>query len=112
MKQQLKKYPILGELYSLVKDYHRIIFLQKSEELDAWIKKASSLETSEIDAYINGLKSDIEAVENAIRYKYNNGLAEGSVNKIKLTKRIMYGRNSFQLLKAKLLLNEDYYKIN
>ena len=35
MKQQLKKYPILGELYSLVKDYHRIIFLQKSEELDA-----------------------------------------------------------------------------
>ena len=34
------------------------------------------------------------------------GLAEGSVNKIKLTKRIMYVRNSFELLKAKLLLNE------
>ena len=39
-------------------------------------------------------------------YKYNNGLAKGSVNKIKLTKRIMYGRNSFELLKAKLLLKE------
>lgn len=108
----IKKYPILGELYSLLKEYHRIIFSQKSEELDAWMKKASSLEISEIDTYINGLKSDIEAVKNAIRYRYNNGLAEGSVNKIKLTKRIMYGRNSFQLLKAKLLLNEYYYKIN
>ena len=69
-----------------MKDYHRIIFSQKSEELDAWMKKASSLEISEIDAYINGLKSNIEAVKNAIRYKDNNGLAEGSVNKIKLTK--------------------------
>jgi len=27
---------------------------------------------------------------------YNNGLAEGSVNKLKVAKRIMYGRNSFQ----------------
>lgn len=60
----------------------------------------------------NGLKSDIDAVKNAIKYKFNNGLAEGSVNKIKLMKRIMYGRNSFRLLKAKILLNEYYYQIN
>ena len=108
----IKKYPVLGKLYSLVKEYHRIIFSQKSEELNAWMETASLLGISEIDTYINGLKSDIDAVKNAINYKYNNGLAEGSVNKIKLTKRIMYGRNSFQLLKAKLLLNEYYYKIN
>jgi transposase len=34
---------------------------------------------------------------------YNNGLAEGSVNKLKVVKRIMFGRNSFKLLKSKLL---------
>ncbi len=34
---------------------------------------------------------------------YNNGLAEGSVNKLKVVKRIMFGRNSFKLLKIKLL---------
>ncbi|RAZ95180.1 hypothetical protein DK853_31310, partial [Klebsiella oxytoca] len=34
-------------------------------------------------------------------FPYNNGLAEGSVNKIKVIKRIMYGRNSFDLLKAR-----------
>ena len=63
---------------------------------------------------VNGLTQEQyeAAVKNAICYKYNNGLAEGSVNKIKLTKRIMYGRNSFQLLKAKLLLNEYFYQIN
>ena len=108
----IKKYPVLGELYSLLREYHRIIFSQKTEELDAWMKSAAVLKIAEIDTYINGLQSDIDAVKNAIQYKYNNGLAEGSVNKIKLTKRIMYGRNSFQLLKAKLLLNEFYYEIN
>ena len=43
---------------------------------------------------------------------YNNGLAEGSVNKIKLIKRIMYGRNSFALLRSKILLNEYFYQNN
>lgn len=49
---------------------------------------------------------------NGKNYEFNNRLAEGSVNKIKLIKRNMYGRNSFQLLKAKILLNEHYYQIN
>lgn len=108
----LQKYPILGKLYSLLKDFHRIIFSQKSEELKSWMELASSLKIVELDTYIAGLKKDLQAVKNAIDYTYNNGLAEGSVNKIKLTKRIMYGRNSFQLLKAKILLNEYYYQIN
>ena len=102
----IKKYPVLGQLYSLIREYHRIIFSQKSEELETWITQALSLQIDEVETYVNGLLSDIDAVKNAIKYKYNNGLAEGSVNKIKLTKRIMYGRNSFELLKAKLLLNE------
>lgn len=108
----IKKYPIIGQLYILLREFHRIVFSQKENELDSWMTKAATLQIEELDTYINGLKADIDAVKNGIHYKYNNGLAEGSVNKIKLTKRIMYGRNSFQLLKAKLLLNEYYYQIN
>ena len=102
----IKKYPVLGQLYSLICEYHRIIFSQKSEKLDTWITQALSLQIDEVETYVNGLLLDIDAVKNAIKYKYNNGLAKGSINKIKLTKRIMYGRNSFELLKAKLLLKE------
>ena len=43
-------------------------------------------------------------MKNGIKYDYNNGLAEGSVNKIKVIKRVMYGRCSFELLKKKVLL--------
>ena len=108
----IKKYPVLGQLYTLLKEFHRIIFSGKNDELDSWIEAAAKLEIDEIDRYINGLKQDLHAIKNAIAYPYNNGLAEGSVNKIKLTKRIMYGRNSFTLLKAKLLLGEYFYQIN
>ena len=79
--------------------------------MEAWIETASKLKIDEIDSYIIGLKKDLTAVKNSIDYEYNNGLAEGSVNKIKLAKRIMYGRSSFLLLKAKILLSE-YYKFN
>lgn len=108
----LKKYPILGKLYTLLKEFYRIVFSKKSSELDSWIEVASALQVDELNSYIGGLKKDLPAVKNGIDHKYNNGLAEGSVNKIKLAKRIMYGRNSFLLLKAKLLLNEYYYQIN
>ena len=49
---------------------------------------------------------------NATDYKYNGRLIEENVNKIELTKRIMYDRNRFQLLKAKLVLNEYFYQIS
>lgn len=77
--------------------------------MDSWITKAKLIEIDEVDTYINDLKHDITAVKNGIDFEYNNGLAEGSVNKIKLIERIMYERNSFLLLKAKLPLNEYYY---
>lgn len=61
-----------------------------------------------LNTYANGIRRDSSAVINGIELGYNNGLAEGSVNKIKVIKRIMYGRNSFELLKAKVLLQEQY----
>ena len=61
---------------------------------------------------LNGIRQDLAAVKKAIELDYNNGLAEGSVNKIKVIKRIMYGRNSFQLLKGKVLRLELKRRIN
>ena len=63
----------------------------------------------ELQTFINGIKKDLTAVKNGIIYSYNNGSAEGSVNKIKVIKRIMYGRNSFELLKAKVLFGELFH---
>ena len=72
------------------------------------METATALKIDELDRYINSLRP----IKNVIIYLYNNGLAKGSVNNIKLTNLIMYGRNSFTLLKAKLLINKYFHQIN
>ncbi|KLO24458.1 transposase IS204 [Marinitoga sp. 1197] len=69
-------------------------------------KKYEKSSIQGIQCFINGIKLDIVAVENAIKYEYSNGLAEGKINKIKLIKRMMYGRCKFETLKNKILLIE------
>ena len=108
-QEVLKKYPLLSELYALTKDFYSVIFSKNPAKMDDWINTAQKYDIPELQTFLNGVKKDLTAVKNGIIYPYNNGLAEGSVNKIKVIKRIMYGRNSFELLKAKVLFSELFY---
>lgn len=112
-EQVLKTYPIIADLYASVKELYEIIYSKHSDRLDTWLSRLEDYNIPELQTYVNGIRTDIDAVKNGIELQYNNGLAEGSVNKIKVIKRVMYGRNSFELLKAKVLLQEQfYYKFN
>ena len=106
LERVIEEYPIIGILYDTVRAFKEIVFSKKADELDSWIEAAFSLEIEEINSFIGGITRDLDAVKNAIIYQYNNGLAEGSINKLKVIKRIMYGRNSFDLLRNKLLHRE------
>lgn len=97
-------FPEAGKIYEIVKEFKEIMFSKKHKKLKRWIQKIKKHKIPEIDSFLNGIERDLEAVKNGIKYDYNNGLAEGSVNKIKVIKRIMYGRCSFNLLKQKVLL--------
>ena len=107
-KKVIETYPMLGDLYAAIKEFYEIIYSKHSERLEQWLNKLEKFDIPELQTYANGVKKDIGAVKNGIAFAYNNGLAEGSVNKIKVIKRIMYGRNSFELLKAKVLLHEQF----
>lgn len=73
-------------------------------KINKWMEQACSLNNKFINSFIHGITRDITAVKNAIIYDYNNGLAEGSVNKLKVIKRVMYGRNSFDMLYKKFIM--------
>ena len=112
-EQVLKTYPIIADLYASVKELPEIIYSKHSDRLYTWLSILEDYNIPELQTYVNGIRTDIDAVKNGIEFQYNNELAEGSVNKIKVIKRVMYGRNSFELLKAKVLLQEQfYYKFN
>lgn len=103
----LNKYPQIEKVYTTVSELKEIMFSKNIDGLYNWINNALELGIEEINSFINGIKIDIEAVKNAILLKYSNGLAEGSVNKLKVIKRIMYGRNKFNMLRSKVLLLEN-----
>lgn len=107
VKNIVEKYPLVDTLLRLVWRFKEILQSGDKELLHTWIAEAATLELNELTSFLNGIKQDIEAVENACTLPYNNGLAEGSINKLKTIKRIMYGRNSFELLRHKLLLLES-----
>ena len=108
----IEKYPIIGTVHDIVKSFKNTLFSKQPGELEKWLEEAEGLEIEQISSFANGIRRDIAAVRKAIELDYNNGLAEGSVNKLKVVKRIMYGRNSFSLLKGKLLRLELRHKIN
>lgn len=60
------------------------------------------LTQNSLRGFAEGLKRDIDAVENAVAYDYSNGFVEGTNSRLKMIKRTMYGRCGRQLLEAKL----------
>ena len=81
--QVLKSYPLIAELYDVIQDFYRIIDSKREDRLEEWLKKLERFNIAELQTYVNGVRKDLDAVKNGIKYEYNNGLAEGSVNKIK-----------------------------
>lgn len=109
----IEVHPTIGQIFDVVQGFKQTLFSKHPEELDSWLADTKEiLDLEEINSFMNGITRDISAVKKAIELDYNNGLAEGSVNKLKVTKRIMYGRNSFNLLKGKLLRLESKRKFN
>ena len=104
----ISMFPKTGIIYEIVKSFKEIMFSKKENELDSWIIETKKLNIQEFNSFINGIERDIEAVKNGMKYDYNNGLAEGSVNKIKVIKRFMYGRCSFDLLKQRFFCNINH----
>lgn len=103
----LNKYEKYKIIFEIVKEFKEILFGKNNTILNAWIEKCKALNIKELNSFITGITRDIEAVNNAITYEYSNGLAEGKVNKIKVIKRIMYGRCSFDTLRNRVLKLEN-----
>lgn len=67
-----------------------------------FVEKYSKNLLKPLRSFAEGLKRDIDAVENAVAYDYSNGFVEGTNSRLKMIKRTMYGRCGRQLLEAKL----------
>ena len=106
------EYPCFEKIHSIIWEFKGLLTGKNVDALDKWMEKAKKLGIPEIDSFICGLERDLDAVRNAIKYEYSNGLVEGSINKLKVIKRVMYGRCSFETLRTKTLRLEKMRLLN
>lgn len=72
------------------------------EPLRERITQTESSSVSELTTFIAKLWRDRDAVLAPLTLPYNHGQTEGQITKLKLLKRIMYGRAKFNLLRGRV----------
>ncbi|SSC11540.1 transposase [Mesotoga infera] len=105
MKEYIEANGNLQNLYPAVNRFREILKGKDESRLEDWLSEVKRYNIRELNTFIMSVERDIEAVKNAIRTGFSNGIIEGVINKIKVIKRIMYGRCSFELLRLKAIMS-------
>ncbi len=103
MEKLCQLFPQIERAKELAQQFTRIVRERSMDQFNEWLRAAMQSKLKEFESYARGLSEDYEAVKNALHYEWSNGQLEGQVNRLKLIKRMMYGRAKFDLLKARVL---------
>lgn len=93
-----------NQMYEATCSFCRLIKGNDPMDLIRWMKKYWKTSITQLKTFIRGVTLDYKAIKNTIIYNVTNGITEGFVNKLKVVKRIMYGKASIELLKNKLTM--------
>ena len=92
--------PEIAQLAHLGREFFRIV---RKRDLVAWSQWLEDASLTSLRGFVAGLLRDQEAIKAALTLPWSNGPVEGQVHRLKLIKRQMYGRASFDLLKLRVL---------
>jgi transposase len=96
-------YRASAELKSLARaarSFFEMIRKRDASPWPAWLQMALR---SPLASFARRLQRDEKAVAEALRLPWSNGMVEGQIHRLKLIKRQMYGRASFDLLRLRVL---------
>jgi transposase len=82
------------------KSFFEMIRKRDASRWPAWLQMALR---SPLASFARRLQRDEKAVAEALRLPWSNGMVEGQIHRLKLIKRQMYGRASFDLLRLRVL---------
>ncbi len=72
--------------------------------LRRWLQEVDGSALTPLVSFAAGLRKDLAAVTAGVTLPWSSGVVEGHNTRIKLIKRMMYGRGRFDLLKKRVLL--------
>jgi len=93
----------LAALHTLAQTFGQIVRQCERDQLLDWMKQVEASSFRDVKHFVAGLQRDKEEVLAGLTVVYSNGQVEGFVNKLKLIKRMGYGRAGFPLLRQRVL---------
>ncbi len=93
----------VDQAYKLVQQFTQMLHMRTGGQLEVWLEKVRASQIRELQGFVAGMERDKVAVVAGLTLPYNNGLVEGKVNKLKLIKRMGYGRAGFSLLRQRVI---------
>jgi transposase len=73
------------------------------EDLEQWITDVEQDTLAPLASFARNLRRDQDAVHAGLTFEHSSGRVEGTVNRIKMLKRQMFGRANFDLLRKRVL---------
>ena len=90
-------------MHTLAQTFGQIVRQRERDQLLDWMKQVEASSFRDVKRFVAGLQQDKEEVLAGLTVVYSNGQVEGFVNKLKLIKRMGYGRAGFPLLRQRVL---------
>ncbi len=100
----LDRSPALRATRDLVSEFAQILTQRRGHELRDWMRRVDTAGAPALRSFATGLDRDLDAVTAGLTLPYSSGPVEGTVNRIKMIKRQMFGRANFDLLRKRVLL--------
>ncbi len=97
--------PLLATSVTLAHHFAAAIRSHDVNAFDAWLDGATKDGGPGWRPFVEGLRRDIAAVHNAITLSWSQGPVEGSIHRLKLIKRAMYGRGGTDLLRRRVIFH-------
>jgi transposase len=79
--------------------------MSRPRPVEGWLTPGETSDLPELRSFANGVRRDQQAVTAGLTLPYSSAAVEGTVTKIKMVKRQMYGRASFALLRKRVILH-------
>ena len=88
---------------SLAQRFQDMLRQRDVDALDPWLQDATTSGIAEFKHVAASLRRDVAAVRAALELPWSNGQLEAQVNRLKVIKRIGYGRAKFDVLRRRVL---------
>ncbi|GHO71579.1 hypothetical protein KSC_104710 [Ktedonobacter sp. SOSP1-52] len=87
MQGVLEQIQVIARAYALVRRFRQILTERDETALPSWAYEAETSQIPELMRFVQRLRLDWEAVENALLFTSSQGQVEGQVNRLKVFKR-------------------------